>query len=88
MNIITENDIDESVIEDYFAAEKDLVLLPGIPEKLNVKTAAMVLSVSEPTIVRMVEDHQIELNRTSILDYIRHNYLVFRPLKLTQNTPN
>lgn len=88
MQIITENDIDERAAEDYITAENDLELLPEIPEKLTILTAAEILSVSEPTITRMLEDGEIQLKKSAILAYLARNYLVNRPLNLPQIDPN
>ena len=44
MQIITENNIDETAAKAYITAEKDLELLPGIPENLTVIAAAEILS--------------------------------------------
>lgn len=87
MQIITENDIDETAAKAYISAENDLELLPGIPENLTIIAVAKILSVSEPTITRMLEDGQIQLKKSAILAYLEHNYLANRPLNLTQNTP-
>ncbi|MEE3313081.1 MAG: hypothetical protein VZR56_02865 [Treponema sp.] len=88
MPIITDNNIDEEEAEEWLSAKNTIDFLPGIPENLTVKDAAGILAVSELTIIRMVEDHQIQLNKQSILDYINQNYLVNRPLNLTQNSPD
>lgn len=87
MQIITENNIDENAAKAYITAENDLELLPGIPENLTIIAAAEILSVSEPTISRMLEDGQIQLKKSAILAYLDHNYLANRPLNLPQNTP-
>ncbi len=87
MNIITENDIDEPAAKAFITAEEDLELLPGIPKKITVIAAAEILSVSVPTISRMLEDGQIQLKKSAILAYLDHNYLANRPLNLPQNTP-
>ncbi len=87
MQIITENNIDENAAKAYITAEKDIELLPGIPENLTVIAAAGILSVSEPTISRMLEDGQIQLKKSAILAYLNRNYLANRPLNLPQNTP-
>ncbi len=88
MNIITETDIDEAAAKAYLTAENDIELLPEVPDNLTVIAAAEILSVSEPTIIRMLEDGQIQLKKSAILAYLDHNYLANRPLNLTQNTPN
>ena len=87
MQIITENNIDENAAKAYITAENELELLPGIPENLTIIAAAEILSVSEPTISRMLEDGQIQLKKSAILAYLDHNYLANRPLNLPQNTP-
>lgn len=87
MQIITENDIDETAAKAYLTAGNDIELLPEVPDKLTVIAAAEILSVSEPTIIRMLEDGQIQLKKSAILAYLDHNYLANRPLNLTQNTP-
>lgn len=87
MNIITETDIDEAAAKTYLTAENDIELLPEVPDDLPVIAAAEILSVSEPTIIRMLEDGQIQLKKSAILAYLDHNYLANRPLNLTQNTP-
>lgn len=87
MPIITETDIDETAAKTYFTAENDLNLLPEIPENLTIIAVAKILSVSEPTITRMLEDGQIQLKKSAILAYLDHNYLANRPLNLPQNTP-
>ena len=88
MQIITENNIDETAAKAYITAEKDLELLPGIPENLTVLAAVEILSVSEPTITRMLEEGQIQLKKSAILAYLDHNYLANRPLNLPQNIPD
>jgi hypothetical protein len=87
MQIITENDIDETAAKAYLTAGNDIELLPEVPDNLTVIAAAEILSVSEPTIIRMLEDGQIQLKKSAILAYLDHNYLANRPLNLTQNTP-
>ena len=87
MQIITENDIDEAAAKAYLTAGNDIELLPEVPDNLTVIAAAEILSVSEPTIVRMLEDGQIQLKKSAILAYLDHNYLANRPLNLPQNTP-
>lgn len=87
MQIITENDIDETSAKAYLTAGNDIELLPEVPDNLTVIAAAEILSVSEPTIIRMLEDGQIQLKKSAILAYLDHNYLANRPLNLTQNTP-
>ena len=87
MNIITETDIDEAAAKAYLTAENDIELLPEVPDNLTVIAVAEILSVSEPTIIRMLEDGQIQLKKSAILAYLDHNYLANRPLNLPQNTP-
>jgi hypothetical protein len=87
MQIITENDIDETAAKAYLTAGNDIELLPEVPDNLTVIAAAEILSVSEPTIIRMLEDGQIQLKKSAILAYLDHNYLANRPLNLPQNTP-
>ena len=87
MQIITENDIDEAAAKAYLTAGSDIELLPEVPDNLTVIAAAEILSVSEPTIIRMLEDGQIQLKKSAILAYLDHNYLANRPLNLPQNTP-
>ena len=87
MNIITETDIDEAAAKAYLTAENGIELLPEVPDNLTVIAAAEILSVSEPTIIRMLEDGQIQLRKSAILAYLDHNYLANRPLNLPQNTP-
>lgn len=87
MQIITENDIDETAVKAYLTAGNDIELLPEVPDNLTVIAAAEILSVSEPTIIRMLEDGQIQLKKSAILAYLDHNYLANRPLNLPQNTP-
>ena len=87
MQIITENDIDETAAKAYLTAGNDIELLPEVPDNLTVIAAAEILSVSEPTIIRMLEDGQIQLKKSAILTYLDHNYLANRPLNLPQNTP-
>ena len=87
MQIITENDIDETAAKAYLTAGNDVELLPEVPDNLTVIAAAEILSVSEPTIIRMLEDGQIQLKKSAILAYLDHNYLANRPLNLPQNTP-
>lgn len=87
MQIITENDIDETAAKAYLTAGNDIELLPEVPDNLTVIAAAEILSVSEPTIIRMLEDGQIQLKKSAILAYLEHNYLANRPLNLPQNTP-
>lgn len=87
MNIITDNSIDEDEAKKFLKAENGLDLLPGIPMEFGISEAAEILSVSEPTIVRMLNDGQIQLNKTAIQNYISQNYLVNRPIPLSQNTP-
>ena len=89
MNIIRDNDIDEDLAREFLQSPyNELELLPGIPERLTVLEAASVLSVSEPTIQRMLEDNQIKLSKTSILAYITQNFSANRPLNLSQIAPN
>lgn len=87
MQIITKNDIDETAAKAYLTAGNDIELLPEVPDNLTVIAAAEILSVSEPTIIRMLEDDQIQLKKSAILAYLDHNYLANRPLNLPQNTP-
>ena len=87
MQIITENDIDETAAKAYLTAGNDIELLPEVPDNLTVIAAAEILSVSEPTIIRMLEDGQIQLKKSALLAYLDHNYLANRPLNLPQNTP-
>ena len=87
MQIITENDIDETAAKAYLTAGNDIELLPEVPDNLTVIAAAEILSVSEPTIIRMLEDGQIQLKKSAILAYLERNYLANRPLNLPQNTP-
>lgn len=87
MQIITENDIDETAAKAYLTAGNDIELLPEVPDNLTVIATAEILSVSEPTIIRMLEDGQIQLKKSAILAYLDHNYLANRPLNLPQNTP-
>ena len=86
--IITENDIDETAANDYINPEISLDLLPKLPEKLTVLDAAAVLSVSVPTIDRMVKEGQLKLTKTAILSYLKANFLVKRPINLTQISPD
>ena len=86
--IFTADNIDPATAKAYFETEKDIDYLPEVPEKLTALDAAVLLSVSEPTISRMVKDGQIKLTRTSILAYIKQNFKYLKPLNLTQNTPN
>ncbi len=88
MQIISEIDIDETSARAHISTERDIELLPAVPEKLTVSDAAGVLSVSEPTIIRMIDEGQIQLEKSAILDYIEQNYLANRPLNLTQNAPD
>ncbi len=88
MPIITENNIDEEEAKEWLSAKNTIDLLPGVPEKLSVVTTAEILSISEPTVARMVDDGQIQLNKPSLLAYINKNYLANRPLNLVQNTPD
>ena len=86
--IITDNEIDETLAADYFRASYGAIdLLPCIPEILTETQAAYILKVSEPTIRRMVQDGQIELQKQAILDYINKKMIVNRPLNLNQNKP-
>lgn len=86
--IITDNEIDEELAEEWLkAAYGSIDLLPLIPEKLSEPMAAFALKVSEPTIRRMVQDGQIKLEKQAILNYINQKMLVNRPLNLTENTP-
>lgn len=86
--IITDNEIDEELAEDWLKAAYGAIdLLPLTPEKLSEPMAAFVLKVSEPTIRRMVQDGQIKLEKQAILNYINQKMLVNRPLNLTENTP-
>lgn len=87
-SIINENEIDESAARAYLDTEDDIDFFPGIPEKLTETSAAFLLSVSEPTINRMLEDGQIVLTKDSILTYIKQNYKYLKPINLTQITPN
>lgn len=87
MQIITENNIDEAAAKAYLTDGNDIELLPEVPDNLTVIAAAEILLVSEPTIVRMLEDGQIQLKKSAVLAYLDHNYLANRPLNLTQNTP-
>ena len=73
------NDLDTENIIDFF---------PGAHEKLTAVDAAFLLSVSVPTITRMVEDKQICLTKESIKDYIKQNYKHLKPINLTQITPD
>ena len=86
--IITETDIDEAATNDYINSEFSLDLLPKLPEKLTVLDAASVLSVSVPTIDRMVKDGQLKLTKSAILSYLKANFLVNRPINLTQISPD
>ena len=86
--IITENDIDETAANNYINPEISLDLLPKLPEKLTVLDAASVLSVSVPTIDRMVKDGQLKLTKSAILSYLKANFLVKRPINLPQISPD
>ena len=86
--IIIGNDIDESAAKAYLNTENYIDFFPEIPEKLTERCAAFLLSVSEPTIHRMVEDGQISLTKSSILSYIKQNYKYLKPLNLSQITPD
>ena len=86
--IITENDIDETAANNYINPEISLDLLPKLPEKLTVLDAASVLSVSVPTIDRMIKDGQLKLTKSAILSYLKANFLVKRPINLTQISPD
>ncbi len=93
MNIISDNDIDEDLAKQFLSATYDGInLLPQVPERLTENLVAAILNVSEPTIKRMKEDKQIELTKSSILSYIRGNFLACRPLDMTSSanktTPN
>lgn len=85
---VSVNDIDASAANVYFETEKDFDYFPGTPEILSTKDAAFLLSVSEPTILRMIEDKQISLTKTSIMTYINQNFKYLKPLDLPQNIPN
>ena len=86
--IITDNEIDETLAVDYFRASYGAIdLLPCTPETLTETQAACILKVSEPTIRRMLQDGQIELQKQAILDYINKKMIVNRPLNLNQNKP-
>ncbi len=86
--IITENEIDETAANNYINQEFSLDLLPKLPEKLTVLVAASVLSVSVPTIDRMVKDGQLKLTKSAVLSYLKANFLVKRPINLTQISPD
>ena len=86
--IITDNDIDETAARAYFDTENIIDFFPGVHEKLTAVDAAFLLSVSVPTITRMVEDKQICLTKESIKDYIKQNYKHLKPINLTQITPD
>ncbi|MBR6153561.1 MAG: hypothetical protein IKQ43_03905 [Treponema sp.] len=87
-SIINENEIDESAARAYLDTEDDIDFFPGAREKLTAVDAAFLLSVSVPTITRMVEDKQICLTKESIKDYIKQNYKHLKPINLTQITPD
>ncbi len=90
--IIQENQIDEDearvFLNDFYHG---IDLLPSVPEVLTREQAASVLSISLPTIDRMLKDKSIQLTKKSLLDYVMKNMIVNRPVILDEenemNTP-
>lgn len=81
--IFWKEEIDEAAARAFLNdCYKGIDLLPGVPETLQVKDAALVLGVSELTIQRMVSSGKISLSRKSIVNYIFANFLYRKPLEI------
>lgn len=79
--IIQENYIDEqqarTFLNDFY---RGIDLLPSVPEKLTREQAAAVLSVSLPTVDRMLSAKSIALTKQSILTYVMKNMVANSPV--------
>lgn len=89
MDIIQDNYIDEEEARNFLQnLYSGIELLPGVPEKPTTQEAAAVLSVSIPTVERMLSEGMLKLTKQNLIDLVMKNMLAEKPIEEEQNNMN